>query len=95
MDFTFELTEADANLVLEALGAMPLNKSMGVFFKLREQAQQQVQAQQGQSPSPAGTSADVPGPIRPPSSGRGKRHAKGNGQAREVAPPSDGPPENA
>ncbi len=51
MNFNIQLTLDDVNLVLAALGKLPLEASIGAFEKIKAQAQQQAQAQQSQEES--------------------------------------------
>ncbi len=51
MNFNIQLTLDDVNLVLAALGKLPLEASIGTFEKIKAQAQQQAQAQQSQEES--------------------------------------------
>lgn len=46
MNFNIELTLDELNLVLAALGKLPLEVSLTTFDKIKAQAQQQAQAQQ-------------------------------------------------
>jgi hypothetical protein len=41
----FELTERDANIILNALGKLPAETSMGVILKLQQQAAPQIKTQ--------------------------------------------------
>ena len=46
MNFNIQLTLDELNLVLAALGKLPLEASLPAFEKIKTQAQQQAQAQQ-------------------------------------------------
>lgn len=48
--FNFQLEEQEANLILQALGELPLKTSINLVQKIQQQAQAQVQ-QQNQMPS--------------------------------------------
>jgi len=54
MNFNIQLTLDELNLVLAALGKLPLEASLSAFEKIRAQAQQQAQAQPPQASEPAG-----------------------------------------
>jgi hypothetical protein len=49
MKFNIEMTLDELNLVLAALGKLPLEASLATFERIKTQAQQQAQAQQSQS----------------------------------------------
>ena len=53
MNFNIQLNLDEVNVVLAALGKLPLETSMGAFEKIRVQAQQQAQAQQASQPDEA------------------------------------------
>jgi len=46
MDFTFNVTGEEANLLIRALGELPAKISMGLIGKLQQQVQQQIQVNQ-------------------------------------------------
>jgi hypothetical protein len=48
MNFNIQLNLDEVNVVLAALGKLPLEASIGAFEKIKAQAQQQAQAQQTQ-----------------------------------------------
>lgn len=61
MTFQLTLDEREVNLVLAALGKLPLENSFDLWTKIRAQANQQVvAAQQAQAAQPE------PGPEAPP-----------------------------
>jgi hypothetical protein len=43
MNYQFELSEAEANVILEALGEVPLKKSLGIVNKMQAQYREQLQ----------------------------------------------------
>lgn len=57
MNFNIQLTLDELNLVLAALGKLPLEASLPAFEKIKTQAQQQAQAQQ-QSQSEAAPASE-------------------------------------
>lgn len=51
MNFSIQLTLDEVNLVLAALGKLPLETSIATFEKIKTQAQQQAQGKQTQEES--------------------------------------------
>lgn len=52
MQFQLTLEENETNLVLGALAKLPIENALDTWFKIRNQAQQQVQAAQAQQAQP-------------------------------------------
>ena len=53
MNFSIQLTLDEVNLVLAALGKLPLETSIATFDKIKTQAQKQAQEQAPQNPEQA------------------------------------------
>lgn len=59
MSITLALEPQEVNTVLAGLGELPLKSGLDTWFKIRNQAEQQMQAQQ-QPPQPADAPAQEP-----------------------------------
>ncbi len=46
MQFNFTFTEAEANLILQALGKLPAEMTMELILKLQTEAKKQIEASQ-------------------------------------------------
>lgn len=46
MDFTFTFTEKEVNKIMQSLGNMPFNEVVDLVFKIKSNAEKQVQEKQ-------------------------------------------------